>query len=160
MKFIKLLLLAGALCAAAASGLQAASLTVAWTYTHTVETGFKIERAPGSNPADTAFVEIATVPYTALSYIDTALANGATFSYRIRAYNSTTLSAYSNIATGTTPAALPAPAGATATPTVLVSVTLNPGQSIAVKNSDNTNKTGSKTYNLAPGQSILVASAK
>jgi hypothetical protein len=156
---LKLFPLAAALCAVAVSSLHAASLTVTWTYTHTTETGFKVQRAPGSNPADSAFADVATVPYTSTNYIDAALPNGTTYSYRILAYNATTLSPWSNVATGTTPAALPAPGGATVAPTVLVAVTLNPNDSITVKNSTNASRPGSKTLNVSPGNSVLVASA-
>lgn len=138
--------------------MQAASLTVAWTYTHGTETGFKVERAPGTNPLDSAFQEIASVPYTLTSYVDGSLPAGTVYSYRIRAYNTTTLSGYSNVATGTTPAALPAPGGATAAPTVLVSVTLNANESVTVKNSAITSKPGAKTFNVPPGKSLVVRS--
>ena len=67
------------------------------------ETGFKIERSTnGVN-----FSQIATASVNAISYADTTVSEGKTYTYRVRAYNASGDSAYSNTATATTPVSLP-----------------------------------------------------
>lgn len=95
--------------------LTAAQFTLTWSDNSTNELGFVVERAPGLN-ATLGFVEIASVPANATSYVDAGLADGVSFSYRVRAWNLRTASGpvqyspYSNVASGTTPAPEAAPA--------------------------------------------------
>ncbi len=79
--------------------LRAAQFTLSWADNSTNETGFRIERS--ANGA--TFTEIATVPANVVSYVDADLPSSATYSYRVCAYNEAGNSAYSNVATGTTP---------------------------------------------------------
>lgn len=85
-----------------AASLHAADLTLRWDDTNTVETGYAIERAPAGAPA-TAFVEINRVGPDVTSYKDSNLPAGTTFQYRVRAFDATRFSPYSNIGVGTTP---------------------------------------------------------
>lgn len=68
-----------------------------WSDTSAFESGYKIERDSGGG-----FVQIATPAANVTSYIDTSLASGATFIYRIRAYNGGGDSPYSATAQTTT----------------------------------------------------------
>jgi hypothetical protein len=74
-------------------------INLAWQDNASNETGFKIERSTdGVN-----FTQIATVGADVKSYGDTNVAQGSTYSYRVRATNSAGDSAYSNTASATVP---------------------------------------------------------
>jgi len=77
------------------------SLGLAWTDNTNNEDGFKIERCTGS--ACTVFAQIATVGLNVTTYTNTGLRRGTTYRYRVRAYNASGNSDYSNIAVATTP---------------------------------------------------------
>lgn len=83
----------------AANALQ---LTVAWDINSTGELGFNIERSTDG----TTFTQVATVAAGVNSYTDLNLASG-TYWYRVRAFNSTTYSAYSNVASTQTAVSAP-----------------------------------------------------
>jgi hypothetical protein len=94
---------------AAPSGLavQSASydkVSLAWTDNATNESGFKVERS--TNGVD--FTEVATLGADTRSYADSTVAARTTYYYRVRAYNSTGTSGYSNTISVSTPAQ-PAP---------------------------------------------------
>ncbi len=72
---------------------QALQLTVAWDNTSSGATGFKVERSTDG----VSFAEIATVDVTSTTYIDSNLTSGS-YAYRVRAFNATTTSDYSNVA--------------------------------------------------------------
>ncbi|HKQ61775.1 MAG TPA: PKD domain-containing protein [Candidatus Polarisedimenticolaceae bacterium] len=110
---------------AAPSGLVATAFTSDWINMTWVdhannEAGFEVERCPGTpafcaaHPASwTRVVQTgANIDY----YADTGLAWGTTFSYRVRAFNATAGSAYSNTSSATT---LPPPPVAEIVPSVL-----------------------------------------
>lgn len=84
---------------AAPSGLgtsaKKGSISLSWTDHANNETGFRIERATGNG----AFVEIATVGANVRSYNNTSLTKGVSYTYRVRAFNASGNSAYSNPAT-------------------------------------------------------------
>lgn len=81
------------------AGLSGAQFTLSWTDNSTNEIGFKIERSvDGLN-----FVQIKEVGANVTSYTDAGLPNTKQYWYRLAAYNSGGNSAYSNVATGTTP---------------------------------------------------------
>src|SRR5581483_11995386 len=63
------------------------------------ETGFKVERAPGTT---TSFTEVGTVGAGITAFSDAGLTNTTQYSYRVRAYNATGNSDYSATATATT----------------------------------------------------------
>lgn len=92
-------------------------INLSWTNNAGDPTGFKIERCQGS--ACSGFKEIATTEANVTSYLNTDLSTSTSYSYRVRAYNSTEDSGYSNTATATTardtiPPATPADLTATA----------------------------------------------
>ena len=82
-------------------------IKLAWTDNSNNEQGFKIERSTdGVN-----FSQIATVGANVKAYTNTGLSKNKKYYYRVRAYNGTTNSAYSNVASATTPSRSPARAG-------------------------------------------------
>ena len=88
---------AGALAPAA----WASQLSLTWSDNSSNESGFKIERSSNGS----TYAQVATVGADVVSYTDSGLNAGTSYSYRLRAYNSNGDSAYSNVATQTTPAA-------------------------------------------------------
>jgi fibronectin type 3 domain-containing protein len=104
---------------AAPSSLTAASasssqINLNWIDNSSVESGYKIERSTDG----TTFGQIGTVGANITSYASTGLAASSKYYYRVRAYNESGDSGYSNIASATTSAAVTtpsAPTGATAT---------------------------------------------
>lgn len=125
-------LLAGVLLVSSAHALQ---LTVAWDNSSSGASGFQVERsADGTN-----FTQIATVDSSATNYTDGNLTSGS-YWYRVRAYNATATSAYSNVAqysTDTAPAFTTQPVSKSAavgtTVSFAVAVTGSPTPSIAWK---------------------------
>lgn len=69
-----------------------------WVDNSTDETGFKIERAKRNG----AFTETDTVPANTTFYIDSGLGKNTPYRYRVRAYNLSGDSEFSNTATATT----------------------------------------------------------
>jgi hypothetical protein len=69
-----------------------------WTDNSATESGFKIERSTGGG-----YSEIATVGANVREYVDSPLAQGTTYTYRVRAYNGAGYSEYSNPSSATTP---------------------------------------------------------
>ena len=77
----------------------AAQLKFTWTDNSTNETGFKIERKTST----ISYTQIAQVGANSTTFIDYSVTSGATYCYRVRAYNDAGNSAYSNEACGTVP---------------------------------------------------------
>jgi uncharacterized protein len=78
-------------------------ITLSWTDKSNNEKGFRIERKTGSG----SFSEITTVSAGVTNYTNTGLSNNTTYTYRIRAFNDSGNSDYSNevtAKTGNTPA--------------------------------------------------------
>jgi subtilisin family serine protease len=75
-------------------------ILLTWTDNSSNESGFKIERKTGVSGV---FAEIATVAANVTTYLDTGLLANTTYIYRIRAYDSTGYSSYSDEAVATTP---------------------------------------------------------
>ncbi len=78
---------------------SAAELLLNWVDNSSSESGFFIER---SDQTDGSFVRIAVVSENSTSYIDSHLAPGATYCYRVQAFNEFTVSPYSNTACAVT----------------------------------------------------------
>lgn len=87
-----------------ANGTSTSQINLAWTDNSNNETGFRIERCSGSGC--TVFTEIATVAANVVTYSNTSLAAGTSYSYRVRAYKGTENSAYTSTATAVTALAL------------------------------------------------------
>lgn len=85
------------LTATAASRTQ---INLTWTDNAGNETGFTIERCQGNNC--TNFAQIGTVNANVTTYSNTGLSRNTTYRYRVRAYNGSGNSAYSNIVTART----------------------------------------------------------
>jgi ELWxxDGT repeat protein len=81
-----------------ASALSSRSIRVSWSESSQDVTGFVLERSRQGG----AFTEIATLPATASSYDDSALDPGTTYTYHVRAYNTTGSSPFSADASATT----------------------------------------------------------
>jgi hypothetical protein len=94
----------GQLSAAVSAANPSSSLTLAWVDTATNATGYQVDRSPDG----VTFATIAQLGSTATTYVDTGLNAGASYSYRVSAFNSAGQSAYSNVATNTTQAPAPA----------------------------------------------------
>lgn len=103
----------------APSGLSAIAFTadwinMTWTDNSNNEDGFKVERCPGTasfcdaNPS--RYAQIAQTGPNIDYYGDTGLPAGTTFSYRVRAFNVSGNSSYSNTSSATTPGAVGPPA--------------------------------------------------
>lgn len=86
-----------------ATAASSSQINLAWTDASTNEAGFKIERCTGAGCSD--FAQIATVGANVTSYSNTGLTASTSYSYRVRAYNGAGDSAYSHVASATTPAA-------------------------------------------------------
>src|ERR1043165_3508368 len=83
-----------------ATGVSGSQINLAWTDNSNNETGFKVERCQGNNC--TNFAEITQVGANATSFADTGLVSNTFYRYRVRAFNGSGNSAYSNIARGKT----------------------------------------------------------
>ena len=75
-------------------------IDLSWQDNFTNELGFKIERKKG---ADGTYIQIYTVDTGITVYSDLSLSPNTTYFYRVRAYNNTGDSEYSNEANATTP---------------------------------------------------------
>jgi subtilisin len=84
-----------------ATVISKSQINLTWTDNATNETGFYVERCKGATC--TNFTQIATVGVNVTSYPNSKLTASTTYRYRVRAYNGSGNSAYSNIAAATTP---------------------------------------------------------
>ncbi len=95
----------------AATTLSSSQIKLTWTDNSNNEGGFKLERSTdGVN-----FTLITTLVSNTTSYTNSSLTAATTYTYRIRAYEGTNYSAYSNTATATTQPPPAAPSDLTAT---------------------------------------------
>ena len=83
----------------AATATSSSQINLTWTDNATNETGFYIERKTGSSGT---YAQIAALGANVVSYSNTGLTAGTTYYYRVRAYNGSGNSAYSNEANATT----------------------------------------------------------
>ena len=83
-----------------ATAISTSQINLAWTDNSANEDGFKIERCTGTGC--TNFVQIAIVGANVRNYSNTGLNKNTTYTYRVRAYNASGNSAYSNIASAKT----------------------------------------------------------
>ena len=78
----------------------ASQLILTWDDNSTNETGFSVERSTG---ATGVFEEVGGTGPDVTTYVDVAVADATTYCYRVRAFNATEYSDYSNTACATTP---------------------------------------------------------
>ncbi len=90
-----------------ARSVRPGQVDVAWSDNSGNESGFTIERSTDG----VSFSEIASVGAGVLSYSDFTVATRTTYAYRVRAYNSSGVSGYSNVAMVTTSSGPQAPTG-------------------------------------------------
>jgi hypothetical protein len=135
------------LVATPASGTQ---INLTWTDNSTNESGFIIQR---STSATGPFVQIAVVGAGVTTYSDTALSTG-TYYYQVAATNSVGTSAFTNVATATTPVAPVTPTGAQPVTITTTSISMT-------WTNNATNATGINVYHrlttVAGGNFSLVA---
>ncbi len=84
----------------AATTISYNQINLTWTDQSTGESGFKIERQHPN--AYGSYVQIGTVGANVTSFNDTTAGAGTSYNYRVRAYNASTNSDYSNVATQAT----------------------------------------------------------
>ena len=94
-----------------ATAVSSSQIDLTWVDSDTTEQGFKIERCTGAGCSD--FAQIATAGANVTSFSNTNLAGSTSYSYRVRAYNATGESNYSNTAGTVTQAAPALPAAPT-----------------------------------------------
>ena len=82
-----------------ATAVSRSQINLAWNDNSSNESGFYIERAPSGS---TTFTQIASVGANVKTYSNTGLSTGTTYQYRVRAYNGSGNSGYSNTASATT----------------------------------------------------------
>jgi len=82
-----------------ATAVSRTQVNLQWTDTANNESGFKIERSTDG----VTFAQIATVGVNATTYSSTGLRRNRTYFFRVRAYNATGNSGYSNSASARTP---------------------------------------------------------
>ena len=86
-----------------ANTVLAGQINLTWSDTSTNEDGFKIERAPDNAGSPGAWAQVATVGANVTNYNDAGLVPNTTYWYRVRAYNVSGDSDYSNPASAITP---------------------------------------------------------
>jgi C1A family cysteine protease len=84
-----------------ATAVSRSQINLTWMDNSDNETGFKIERCKGLTC--TNFAQIGTAGANVTTYSNTGLSSNTTYRYRVRAYNASGNSGYSNIAVATTP---------------------------------------------------------
>ena len=82
-----------------ATAVSRSQINLSWTDNSNDETGFKIERSRDG----ISFTQIGTVGSNVTAVGNTGLSRKTTYYYRVRAYNNAGDSAYSNVASATTP---------------------------------------------------------
>jgi hypothetical protein len=87
--------------ALSATGDLCSQISLSWTDNSSVEAGFRIERKTGSGGT---WSEIATVSADTTTYLNPGLSESTDYYYRVRAYNATGNSSYSNESNASTPA--------------------------------------------------------
>lgn len=86
------------------------SVQLNWAHSGSNETGFRVYRSSGGS----GYALITTLAANTLSYLNSGLASGTGYSYRVTAFNSAGESAPASLTISTKSAALAAPAGVTA----------------------------------------------
>ncbi len=90
-----------------ATAMSYSHVELSWSDNSSNENGFRIERCTGPMASCTSFVQIAQVTFDINALSDLGLQGQTTYTYRVRAFNASGQSAYSNSAQVTTPTAPP-----------------------------------------------------
>lgn len=135
----------------AATSFSASQINLSWADNSGIESGFKVERATASAGP---FTQIGTTAANIKTFASTGLTSGTTYYYRVRAYNASGNSGYSNTANATTKDTIPvAPTGLTATAASDVQINLAWAQT-------SPNEDGFRVYRSSDGTNYtLVATA-
>ena len=106
---------------ATATAVSPTRIDVGWVDAAMNEAGYRVERSiDGTN-----WIEIANPPANATGYSDTTVVERTTYQYRVRTFNASGTSGWSNTASATTPATPPnAPVALTATQVSLTRINL------------------------------------
>jgi hypothetical protein len=94
-----------------AAAVSSSQIDLTWVDSDTSEQGFKIERCSGAGCS--SFAQIAVVGANVTSYSNSGLSGSTSYSYRVRAYNASSDSNYSNTASAVTQASAVLPAAPT-----------------------------------------------
>jgi PKD repeat protein len=130
-----------------ATAASASQINLTWNDVATNEAGYKVERSPnGIN-----FTEIADLPANSSTYSNIGLASGILYFYRVRAYNGSIFSSYSNVAQATTQVTINAP-------TNLVANAISPFQIDVTWNDNATNEAGYRLERSLNGTDFQVIS--
>ena len=130
-----------------ATVISASQINLAWKDNSGIESGFKVERKTGSGGT---YAQIATTGANGVSYANTGLASGTTYYYRVRAYNASGNSGYSNEAGATTKDTIPAaPTSLTATAASDTQINLTWAQSMP-------NEDGFRIYRSVDGTTFTL----
>jgi len=126
-----------------ATAASPSQINLAWTDNATNEVGYKVERSTDGS----TFTEIADLPANSTSFANTGLPSGTLYFYRVRAYNGSIFSGYSNVAQATTQVVINPP-------TDLVATAVSPNQ-IDLNWTDNaTNEAGYKVERSTDGNNF------
>jgi hypothetical protein len=119
-------------------------ITIGWRDNSTDETGFKIEKKTGACDSANSWAQIATKASNTTSYNVTNLTPNTSYSFRVRAYQSSSNSNYSNCVTAKTSAAGTPPA-----PTNFKAKSASSTKVNLTWSDNSTNETGFKIYRKA-----------
>jgi fibronectin type 3 domain-containing protein len=89
-----------------ATASSAKQVKLSWIDNSLSENGFRIERSTNGGKS---WTQVAQVGANSTSFVDSTVIGRKTYTYRVRAFNDGGVSAYSNVATTTTPKAAPLP---------------------------------------------------
>jgi hypothetical protein len=131
---------------ATATAVSATSADVRWTDNAADEGGFTIQR---STDGGTTWTDVANVGANVTTYRDGALAGGTAYTYRVRAFDATRTSGWSNNAAVTTPVAPAAPSA----PSNLAARQLSTSAIRLTWSDHSSNETGFRVYGSRDGGS-------
>jgi hypothetical protein len=123
----------------------ALQLALNWGDTSTNEDGFKVKRKAGTTGT---FAQLATVGVNIVTYADASVTGGATYCYRVRAYNTAGDSGYTNEACGTASADTQLPSSTLTAPTSGATVS---GASVTVSAATSVTATFTSQLNVKIG---------
>ena len=109
---------------------SAGQLTLSWGDNSTEESGFTIERSLPNDVCE--FAPVGTTPANTETWVDTPLATGVRWCYRVRAFNDGGASPPSNVACGTVADATPPPPTSASATFIRTSKDIQPPFSVTI----------------------------